>query len=130
MQLTPTQLVKKAIVQRINEQNYDDYRQPIETAEQIEAAYDLAVEMDLHWDWENKVREGEVETPEIECEWSRHYESKAVAAKIDDKYVGWTYWYGGGRHGEPQAIDWMEDAYFLDCKEEQVTVTQRKFTKK
>lgn len=128
--LTPEQLIKKAIVQQIMKFDRGDYgQQPIETAEQIEAAYDLAVERGLHWDWENEFREGEFET-EIPCASSRHYESKSVATKIGNEYVGWTYWYGGGKFGEPEAIDWMEDSYFLDCKEEQVTITQRTFTKK
>lgn len=75
-------------------------------------------------------REGQVETPEIETEWSRHYESKAVAAQIDGVWVGWTYWYGGGKHGEPQEIEWMENSYFLDCVEEEKLVTVRTFKKK
>jgi hypothetical protein len=129
MQLTPEQLIKKAIVERINEQNYDDYRQPVDTAEQIEAAYDLAVEKRIHWDFVNEFREGEVET-EVTSPSSRHYESKSVAAKIDGVWVGWTYWYGGGKHGQPEAVEWMEDAYFLDCKEEEKVVMVITFTKK
>jgi len=35
-----------------------------------------------------------------------------------DKWVGWTYWYGGGKHGEPESVEWMEDAYFVGVKEE------------
>ena len=47
--------------------------------------------------------------------YSRHYESKAVAAEmLDGSWVGWTYWYGGGKHGEPGAIEWMEDAYDVE----------------
>ena len=74
-------------------------------------------------------REGEVET-DIPCEWSRHYESKSVAAKmLDGSWVGWTYWYGGGKHGEPEEIDWIEDAYNLSCTEEEKLVLVRTFTK-
>lgn len=54
----------------------------------------------------------------LPCEYSRHYESKAVAAQMADaSWVGWTYWYGGGKHGEPEAMDWMEDAYDVTCEE-------------
>lgn len=74
-------------------------------------------------------REGEVET-DIECEYSRHYESKSVAAIMPDgEWVGWTYYYGGGKHGEPAAMEWMSEAYELDCVETEETVTVRKFTK-
>lgn len=55
----------------------------------------------------------------LECEWSRHYESKAVAAQMPDgRWVGWTFWYGGGKHGEPSEIDWMDSAYFVSFIEE------------
>ena len=65
----------------------------------------------------------------LECELSHHYESNAVAAKLPDgSWVGWTYWYGGGKHGEPEAVDWMDDAYAVDCAEEQKMVTVRTFT--
>ena len=49
-------------------------------------------------------------------EWrdSRHYECKAVAKKIGDRWVCWLYWFGGGKHGEPDAIDWIEDARYVE----------------
>ena len=47
----------------------------------------------------------------------------------DGSWVGWTYWYGGGKYGEPEAIDWMDDAYDLACTEEEKVVTVRTFTK-
>ena len=61
---------------------------------------------------------------------SRHYESDAVAEQyIDGSWVGWTYWHGGGKHGEPEAIDWIEDAYDVNCAEEEKMVVVRTFTK-
>lgn len=67
---------------------------------------------------------------EIPCNWSRHYESKSVARQMPaGQWVGWTYWYGGGKHGEPEAIDWLSGAYLLNVTEEQKTVTVRTFTK-
>ena len=85
-------------------------------------------------DWElqdarNEIRCSGTETG-LKCDWSRNYESDAVAAQMPDgSWVGWTYWYGGGKHGEPEAVEWIAYAYDLACKEEQVTVTQRTFTK-
>lgn len=62
---------------------------------------------------------------------SRHYESEAVAYQyVDGSWVGWSYWYGGGKHGEPEAIDWMEDAYDVNCTEEEKVVVVRTFTAK
>jgi hypothetical protein len=62
---------------------------------------------------------------------SRHYECIAVGRKLNDgAWVGWDYWYGGGKHGEPEAVDWMGGAYLLDVTEEEKLVTVRTFSKK
>lgn len=60
--------------------------------------------------------------------YSRHYEVDYVVKEIDGKWVGWNYWYGGGKHAEPEAIDWIGDAEFVKVQsEEVVTVVQRTF---
>ena len=80
-------------------------------------------------DAKSEVRQGEYET-DISPDWSRNYESNSVAAKLPDgSWVGWTYWYGGGKHGEPEAMSWMEDAYELSCVEQEKLVIVRNFTK-
>lgn len=77
----------------------------------------------------SEVREGEVET-NLDTPFSRHYSATAVAAQAPDgSWVGWTYWYGGGKHGEPEAIDWMDSSYNIDLHEEEKMVTVRTFTK-
>lgn len=58
----------------------------------------------------------------------RHYESEAVAVQCPNgEWVGFTYWYGGGKHGEPEAISWIEHAYDVECFEEQKMMTVRTF---
>ncbi|QZP06844.1 hypothetical protein [Caenibius sp. WL] len=102
---------------------------PADLLSDPDAAYEYLVENDEHWDAVSETRCGEVET-DIPAGWSRHYESKSVAALCPDgSWVGWTYWYGGGKHADPEAIDWIDQAYALDCTEEQKTVTVRTFTK-
>lgn len=97
------------------------------------------VEVELIWnefeelrylqDYLSEFRAGDCET-EIKPDWSRHYESRSVASKMfDGSWVGWTYWYGGGRHGEPESISWISDSYNLNCKEEEKTVVVRIFDK-
>lgn len=101
---------------------------PIGTAEQVYIKWGEAAEecSDIKGDF----RSGDVETG-LPCEYSRHYESKAVAAQmVDGSWVGWTYWYGGGKHGEPEAIDWIDDAYDLDVTEEEKLVVVRTWKKK
>lgn len=94
----------------------------------IDEAWDSADE-DYLQDARAEVRGSGIETG-LPCEYSRHYESKAVALQADDgSWIGWTYWYGGGKHGEPESIDWIEYAYDLTCSEEQKTVTVRTFAK-
>ena len=98
--------------------------------EEVETLYQELYEKADLWDAICAIREGDVET-DIDCDYSRHYESKSVAMKcVDGTWVGWCYWYGGGKHGEPESIDWMEYAYDLDVKEEEKLVVVREFTKK
>lgn len=59
---------------------------------------------------------------------SRHYDDTFVVKQINDVWVGWTYWTGGGKHGEPESIDWISDAEFVKVQsEEVVTVVKRTF---
>lgn len=125
--MTPEQKIKSAILQGAMD-NGDLPAGPI-TEDTIEDLYSTLEDEDLHWDYQSEMREGQVETG-LPCQSSRHYESKSVAAKAaDGSWVGWTYWYGGGKHGEPEAIDWMNESYDLDCKEEEKLVVVRTFTK-
>ena len=92
----------------------------IDLYDESESALDIAYDF----------REGDVET-DIDCGCSRHYELKSVASEMfDGSWVGWTYWYGGGKFGNPEEIPWMEDAYDLDCVEEEKLVIVRTFSKK
>lgn len=62
---------------------------------------------------------------------SRHYEVDYVATEIDGVWIGWHYWHGGGKHGEPESIDWIESSDILDLvSEKQVVTTIREFKRK
>lgn len=100
------------------------------TAETVDNQYNELVELKLHWDYEYEFREGQVET-KLPCDYSRHYEAKAVARKMsDDTWVGWVYWYGGGKHGNPEGVPWMEDAYDLELTETEKLVVVQEFKRK
>lgn len=108
MKMTPQQKIKWIILQRMFESDCDYFppEDPITTAN-IDDVFD-EYEVD---DFKYELRDGEVET-DTPCEHSRHYEAKSVAAQAPDgTWVGWTYWYGGGKHAEPEAIDWIAAAY-------------------
>lgn len=87
---------------------------------------DAMTDSDEYQDTISECRSGEYATG-LPCDYSRHYESKAVAAKmLDGSYVGWTYWYGGGKHGEPSAMEWIDGAY--DVVMTEVMEVVRKFS--
>ena len=129
--MTPEQKLKLMVLVRYAEM-HDHVKLPDAIdAENIDAVYREIYDADdgTIYDAINEVRSSGEETG-LQCEWSRHYESKAVAAKaLDGSWIGWTYWYGGGKHGEPEAVDWMNEAYDLVCKEEEKLVVVRTFTK-
>lgn len=125
--MTPEQKIKHAIINRSAEWN--DEKPPVIDINNVDDAYEELVEKDEHWDALYEMREGQVET-NLPSESSRHYESKSVAMQAPDgTWVGWTYWYGGGKHAEPDAIDWIDVAYDLNCTEEEKVVVVREFTK-
>lgn len=96
------------------------------TGEEVDHLWD---EADDIYDAIYEMREGEVDT-NIDAPYSRHYESKSVAVQAPNgQWVGFTHWYGGGKHGNPEEIDWIEYAYLLDCKEEEKLVKVQTFTK-
>lgn len=133
--MTPSQKLKWAMIE-IGIDGYDfvisdafsDELTTAITEDNIDDLYEAF--RDDMYDLKYEFREGEVET-NLPCDYSRHYESKSVAAKMPDgSWVGWTYWYGGGKHGEPESIDWVSGAYDLNVVEEEKLVIVRTFTKK
>lgn len=130
--MTPEQKIKHAIIRYDHEARLrfePDHVMADVTVETVDAEFEAANE---DWGLQDSIdefRQGQVET-DIPCPYSRHYESKSVAAKMPDgTWVGWTYWYGGGKHGEPESIDWMDEAYELSVTEEEKVVTVRTFKK-
>lgn len=126
--MTPEQKIKHLIIAKAFE--WKEEPAPPITAGNIDALYEAEDGDDYELqDARNEIRKGEVETG-LPCESSRHYEAKAVAAKAPDgSWVGWTYWYGGGKHGSPEEVDWMSGAYELACTEEERVVVVRTFAK-
>jgi hypothetical protein len=125
--MTPEQILKAAILEHVAQSIKDDedielsLEGPFDTEEKIDAAFELIEEQyldDQISEAESELRGSYTHETGIQAQYSRHYESKAVARQFGDKWVGWTYWYGGGKHGEPESVEWMEHAYFVEVKEE------------
>lgn len=126
--MTPEQKIKHAIILKAQEWDQANPNEPI-TADNIDEMFD-----ELNEDWALQDATNEVRctgTPTgLPAPGSRNYESTAVAAKMPDgSWVGWTYWYGGGKHGEPEAIDWMDEAYDVTVVEEEKLTIVRTFAR-
>jgi hypothetical protein len=125
--MTAEQILKSAVLEQVAVwiKEYEEaalvIEGPFDTQDKIDAAFEAIEEHGLDdnvSEAESELRDSYTHETGIECDYSRHYESKAVAKRIGDKWVGWTYWYGGGKYGEPESVEWMEDAYFVEPKEE------------
>lgn len=127
--MTPLQKLKHAIVLRAIDFGELPRRLPDETitVDNIDSIYEDADGESALQDARNEIRSCGQETG-LRSEVSRHYETEAVAAQMPDgTWVGWTYFHGGGKHGEPEAMDWMHDAYDLVCSEKEQLVVVRTF---
>lgn len=124
--MTPEQKIKHAAL--VIAYSWRDDPMPEITASNVDDLFEADDDGNIQ-DAVSEVRGGQVKTG-LPCDWSRHYESESVAYKTPDgSWVGWTHWYGGGKHGEPEAIDWMDSAYDLTVTEEEKVVTVRTFSK-
>ncbi len=119
--MTPLQKIKYLILAQAA--LWDKTPAPEYPCTNVDELYKQAEDL---WDAIGEVRYGEART-HLPCPYSRHYEAESVAMQMPDgSWVGWTYWFGGGKHGEPSAMPWMEDAYDLVCEERMEVV--RHFT--
>lgn len=124
--LTAVQKLQYAILQREQELSMGKDLPTNLTGEQIDELWD---DFSDEWGAMSEVRESGMETG-LDADYSRHYESEAVAVECPDgSWVGFTYWYGGGKHGEPESIDWVEYAYDVNCKVEEKVMIVHTFTK-
>ncbi len=127
--MTPSQKLKAMVL--LKAFDIADFIPPELTAANLQFEWDAFPEAsaDSLQDAHGEIRGGETGT-DLPAPGSRHYESKSVAMQMPDgSWVGWTYWYGGGKHGEPESVKWIEDAYALTLTEEEKVVTVRTFTK-
>lgn len=122
--MTAQELIYKSMVyecyEREDDFNFTDYTDDI-TYEDL--WYELKEQYDSCYEIEFEFREG-VETNLSPKTSSRHYEIEVRASKIDGVWVAWDFYYGGGKHGEPEAFDWISSARIVECEERVVTKTE------
>lgn len=96
---------------------------PDMTEEEVEDLWDESDAVDAI----NEIRTSGIETG-LPSPSDRNYETDAVAVLCPTgEWVGFTYWYGGGKHGNPEEIEWIDYAYDVNCIEEQKMMTIRTF---
>jgi hypothetical protein len=129
--LTAAQKAKYLVLVDVNRLR-DSELPPFTSGGDIDAHYQHEHENDDGYfqDGRNEARNG-IEAPEIDTPSSNHYEVDAHVGKLPDgSYVGWWFYYGGGKHGQPEyAIDWVSDAFDVHHKAEEITTTKHTFTK-
>lgn len=127
MSMTPQQLIRYCIL--AVDARWEEKELPDDlTGEQVDELYEELEASDAHWDAKNEVR-GSGRKTGLPTPSSRHYEAEAVAAQAPNgQWVGWTFWHGGGKYGEPEAIDWIAGAYHVDCVTEEKVVTVHTFS--
>lgn len=114
--MTPTQKIKWLVLATLA-----DWRKtppPPYPCPNVDDLYDAEEGSDDLYDAANEVRSSGEETG-LSSPPSRNYETTAVAKDLPDgTWVGWTYYYGGGKHSEPGSVPWMDDAYTVTAHEE------------
>ncbi len=115
--MTPTQKIKWLVLAQAASWAQED--PPPYPCANVDELYDAAWERDELHDAVSEARARGEDTDIEPKDWHGHYDRKSKATQLPDgTWVGWTYWYGGGKHGSPGEIEWMEDAYDVTMREE------------
>ena len=125
--LTAQELIYKSMVyecyKREDNFNFTDY---CEEESYKDLWYKVKEKYDCCYEIEFEFREG-VETNLSPKTSSRHYEIEVRAMEVDGVWVAWDFYYGGGKHGEPEAFDWISNARIVECEEKVVTKVEYRF---
>ena len=128
--LTAQELIYKHMINIVSKNNSRiiDFIAEYEDQEDFEVIWDdVKSQFDEAYEVEYETRYG-TEEPNLEPKtYSRHYEVEARAIKVEDVWVAWDFYYGGGKHGEPEAFDWISNTRIVECEEKVVTKVEYTF---
>lgn len=122
------QLLRKAILLKaVDFENIVPFKENLsgDEIDRLYESYDRWNELADPW---NEIRYSGIDCNLKATTWSRHYDVDSKAIKIDDKWIQFDYYYGGGKHSEPEYFDYIEHAKIVDCTEEQITITKYNFS--
>ena len=127
--LTAQELIYKQMIQVVSEDNSritDFVSEYVDKEDYENIWYDIKSEFDEAYEVEYEMRNGvEIKLPPKTS--SRHYEIDVHAMKVDGVWGAWDFYYGGGKHGEPEAFDWISNARIVECEEKIVTKVEYNF---
>ena len=58
----------------------------------------------------------------LSAPYSRHFEVDMHVRLIDGVWIAWPFYYGGGKHAEPDVIEWIGQAKIVEIEREEVVV--------
>lgn len=112
--MTPSQKLKKHLITECD----GEFPSDVVTGEDIDLYWSQINHL-LDWRW---LRSEGVETDLI-APYDRNYQCRIHASEMEDgTWVAWPYWTGGGKHGDPGSIPWIEDAFEVETWTEPRTV--------
>lgn len=113
-QMTAAQRIKKHLLLKIIKEVKLNIRPNEITPDNVDGLYEEFGDEDK----EDEFRTNGEHTEIPVTKHSSHYDSRVVAAKLfDDSWVGFVYWSGGGKHGQPSEMPWLEQAFDVDMTE-------------
>lgn len=128
--LTAQEMIYKHMINVVSKNNsrITDFIAEYEDQEDYEVIWDdIKSQFDEAYEVEYETRHG-TEKPNLEPKtYSRHYEVEVRAIQVEDVWVAWDFYYGGGKHGEPEAFDWISKARIVECEEKIVTKVEYTF---
>lgn len=123
------QLLRKVILLKAVEfENIEPFIENL-SGEKIDELWNCYDENDELNDAISEIRCGGIYASNIKATTSsRHYEIDVNAMKIDNVWVAWDYYYGGGKYGEPESYDFIADARIVECEEQEVLTIEHIFS--
>lgn len=129
--ITAEQCVKLEIIKRVASKNNVRLFKDEHMSDAIEDTFTTGFESEYEDDFQGILYEIRDEGFEVNLStktYSRHYEVDCYVLEIDGKWVAYDYYYGGGKHGQPEEFDWLPTCRYVNCEEKVVTKVERTFS--
>lgn len=130
-EITAEQCVKLEIIKRVASKNNVRLFKDEHMYDVIGDTFNTGFEGEYEDDFQEILYEIRDEGFEVNLStktYSRHYEVDCYVLEIEGKWIAYDYYYGGGKHGEPEEFDWLSTCRYVNCEERVVTKVERTFS--